>query len=359
MIVVASVPSGHVYVRHLSAPDGGDGITRLPDPPSRGAGDAATWWPPSMLDPVWIRENAHAFDVMHVHFGFDHLSPESLQDVVRALRDTGKPLVLTVHDLRNPHHLEADLHDAQLGVLVPAADAVVTLTHGAAGEVKDRWARDATVLPHPHVVDEPQLSAPRRRHEDYVVGVHVKSLRAGMDPLPVVEELVTTLPRLSSASLRVDAHTDVMVPGYDRHDSALASRLESLAEAGSIDLVVHDYFTDDELWRYLGGLDVSVLPYRFGTHSGWLEACHDLGTVVLAPDCGYYAEQRPCVTYRRPGEPPRDGVRSLSDAVTWAHRERPAWRADARERFAERRYLAAAHEDVYRAALTRGVTCTS
>ena len=64
---------------------------------------------------------------------------------------------------------------------------------------------------------------------------------------------------------------------------------------------MHDYFTDDELWDYLSSLDVSVLPYRFGTHSGWLEACFDLGTIVLAPDCGYYAEQRPCVTYAVPG----------------------------------------------------------
>jgi len=54
---------------------------------------------------------------------------------------------------------------------------------------------------------------------------------------------------------------------------------------------------DAELWTYLAGLDVSVLPYRFGTHSGWLEACRDLGTTVIVPSCGYFAEQGPVVTY--------------------------------------------------------------
>ena len=39
-----------------------------------------------------------------------------------ALAEHRKPLVLTVHDLRNPHHGEPELHDAQLGVLVSAAD---------------------------------------------------------------------------------------------------------------------------------------------------------------------------------------------------------------------------------------------
>jgi hypothetical protein len=34
-----------------------------------------------------------------------------------------------------------------------------------------------------------------------------------------------------------------------------------------------------------------VLPYRWGTHSGLLEAAHDLGTPVLAPAVGSYAAQ--------------------------------------------------------------------
>ena len=34
-----------------------------------------------------------------------------------------------------------------------------------------------------------------------------------------------------------------------------------------------------------------VLPYRWGTHSGLLEAAHDLGTPTLAPAFGGYADQ--------------------------------------------------------------------
>lgn len=53
----------------------------------------------------------------------------------------GAPLVLTVHDLRNPHHRDVALHDAQLGVLVEAAAAIVTLTPGAAETIRRRWGR--------------------------------------------------------------------------------------------------------------------------------------------------------------------------------------------------------------------------
>ena len=38
---VLSVPEGHVYVRHLSHPDGNDGVVRLPDPCLLYTSDAA------------------------------------------------------------------------------------------------------------------------------------------------------------------------------------------------------------------------------------------------------------------------------------------------------------------------------
>ena len=148
--------------------------------------------------------------------------------------------------------------------------------------------------------------------------MHLKSLRASMDPLPVCRVLAKAVPQLPGAGLRVDAHTDVLTPGFARHDPEVAFRVRTLADAGLLELHVHDFFPDAELWDYFQGLDLSVLPYRFGTHSGWLEACYDLGTPVLVSDCGFYAEQRPCLTYRLDEGPRRrrprggrpDGVRA-------------------------------------------------
>ena len=137
--VIASVPSGHVYVRHLDPSDGPSGVIRLPDPRPRADVPDAQWWPPRMLEPGWVDAHADEFDVMHVHFGFDAVSPDDLGRVVASLRHHGQPLVVTVHDLRNPHHLDRTLHDAQLGVLVEGADAVLTLTPGAAAEIAARW----------------------------------------------------------------------------------------------------------------------------------------------------------------------------------------------------------------------------
>jgi hypothetical protein len=313
-----------------------------------------------MLTRAWVVEHAADFDVMHIHFGFDALSPEELQDVVDALHSHDKPLVLTVHDLRNPHHDTAELHDAQLGVLVVAADALITLTPGAAVTIRARWGRDATVLPHPQVVSDEWLLRPRAPREEFVVGLHAKSLRANMDPLPLIDALAEALPGMPGGRLRVDVHTDVMTAGFPRHDATFAAHLSTLARRGALELRVHDYFSDDQLWGYLQGLDVSVLPYQFGTHSGWLEAGHDLGTWVAAPDCGFYAEQRPCLSYAAEG---RERTSSLVSVVSTAHRHwlagGTAPRASLATRHTDRRHLARRHEQVYAAALDRRLACTS
>lgn len=355
-IRVASVPSGHVYVAHLAS-ENGDSVERLPDPRPGATAPPTQWWPPRMLDSAWVQEHAAEFDLMHIHFGFDAVSPPRLAELVATLRAHGKPLVLTIHDLRNPHHADPGLHDAQQRVLVDAADALLTLTPGAAARIGRRWDREAVVLPHPHVVAEPALSRSRAFHDDFVIGIHAKSLRASMDPLPDIHAIVEVLHQLPGARLRVDAHTDIMTPGYDRYAPELAIPLLDLAAQGLIEVSVHDYFTDDRLWDYLQGLDLSVLPYVFGTHSGWLEACYDLGTTVAAPDCGFYAEQRPCLSFV--AQPPARRRVSLQDAVLTAYRDRPHWRAESDGRRAEREALARAHREVYEQVLSRSPACTS
>ncbi|MFD3869268.1 glycosyltransferase [Streptomyces sp. NPDC058623] len=350
VIRVASVPAGHVYVRHCSAQEP-DGVSRLADPRPTGAPSTSQrWWPPVMLDPDWVRTHHQDFDVFHLHFGFDAQSPAQLSALVDTLRHHGKLLVHTVHDLRNPHQPDPALHDAALDVIIPAADRLITLTPGAAQTIRGRWNRPATVLPHPHVVDLPRLARPRPAHDRFRVGVHAKSLRPNMAVLPVVRVLADALADFPDAELQVDIHREVADPAAPAHDPDVMRGLVELADRGRITLCVHDYFDDGQLWDYLASLDVSVLPYRFGTHSGWLEACHDLGTAVVAPDCGFYAQQHPCLTY---GHNQHGGLdaESLHKAVRMAYEQRPARRATVKDRTRERAEIAAAHRALYESVL--------
>ncbi len=357
-IRVASVPSGHVYIRHLDpVREGAPAALRLPDPDPDSPDNPATgkWWPPVMLNPAWIDAHAGEFDVFHIHFGFDAQDPAALQESVTALRRHGKPLIYTVHDLRNPHHDSPAAHNAHLDVLIPAADALITLTEGAAAEIKSRWGRTATVIPHPHVVELDTMAdyarRPRQDRNSYRVGVHVKSLRASMEPLPVISTLLETAREDGGMVVQVNGHCDVLLPDGARYDAELAQFLERESASGGLELHIHDFLPDDQLWEYLAGLDLSVLPYRFGTHSGWLEACHDLGTAVAAPDCGFYADQGPVFSYSH-NEAGLD-AESLKAAVRAARTAGPPAPLSPDHRTRQRNAVAAAHHRIYSRLLLR------
>ncbi len=309
MLRIASVPSDHVYVRHLDAPGVCPQVVRLADPVASGA-IPGTWSPSPVLEPSWLRDHADAFDVVHVHFGFEHRTPGELTDFVTTLRSLGAPLVLTVHDLSNPHLVDQARHDAALDVLVPAAETVITLTEGAAATITERWGCPVVVLPHPHVVDLDRLAQPRPVRTGFVVGLHDKA-RANNDPEAVRPTLAHVVDQLPGGRLH---------PGH-RH------RL-----------------SDDELWDHLSSLDVLVLAYRHGTHSGFVEACADLGTIVVAPLVGHLADQQRLLTYDL------DDPSSLAAAVCRAHEERPTWRVSRAARVAQRFTLADAHAALYRTA---------
>lgn len=353
---VVSVPAGHPYVRQVLGGRPADLVVR-PDPDPDDPGRVATgrWWPPVALRADWLAQQS--FDVVHVHFGFDAATPAELAGLLQVLERVRRPLVLTVHDLRSPHQQDSTVLDAQLDVLVPRAAAVLTLTQQAAGRILARWGREATVVAHPHLVPLEAMSRLRAArtppaargtgHDDVVVGLSAKSLRPNTDPSRLLPALERTVAELGSARLRVDLHRDVLLhPGTRQR--ALVAQLRAAQDRG-VEVVAHDPFDDDDLWDHLAGLDIAVLPYRFGTHSGWLEACHDVGTRVLAPSTGCYADQGADAVYAAH----EHGVdeSSLADALT--HLVRLARTAgpvgaDAATRAAQLEQVRDAHLEVYR-----------
>lgn len=282
-VTVASVPATHVYVRRLAHPR----VDRLRDP----SGDDHRT--PCFLEPAWWGAAGDVPDVLHVHFGFEYYDPSQLRELVSVLGCRGVPLVYTVHDLRNPNHATAELHDAGLEVLVPAAGELVTLTDWAAARILQRWGRPAVVLPHPHVAELDELPQPARPTRDatYRLGIHLKSLRPNMVRAPLLAAAADVARAEDALDLEVHLHSDVVSPRGGNHDPELVALACDLADEGLVDLRVHPYLSHDALVDLVGRCDGYVLPYRFGTHSGLLELCRDLGTAVIAPSCGGYADQ--------------------------------------------------------------------
>ncbi|MHA3701818.1 hypothetical protein ACXR2U_06510 [Jatrophihabitans sp. YIM 134969] len=270
---VVTFPTTHPYVDAV-VPEGVVHVGRAtPDGP---------WAPDPLWDPEVWQATAVTADVVHVHFGFDHVAPDQLARWTEVTRGRGTRLVVTVHDLRNPHLRDADRHLQQLAVLVGAADVVLTLTPGAAAEIRRRFGREATVVDHPAIFTGPAPVEP----EPGLVGVHLKSYRTnlGDDVVPALLAVAEGT-RDAGGRLEVGVHTEV------EDDPRTLALRAALAGRSYVTVAVRERLDDDELRAYLTGLAVSVQLHRWGTHSGWVEACHDVGTTVVAPAVGYASEQ--------------------------------------------------------------------
>ncbi|GAA1712603.1 hypothetical protein GCM10009831_22870 [Dietzia cercidiphylli] len=377
---VRSIPAGHDYVRHAvgraADPTSGGAPGVATDPTSGAATDPAgivvladplldpaepsRWWPHPALEAAERPEVLDGADLVHVHFGYEHRSPAQVAEFVAAVRSRGSPLVVTVHDLTNPHEADPAAHLERTGHLVLGADAVVTLTAGAAGEIRRRWGVDSQVIPHPRLmpvgVTEPYrlrrleqaghpgphtARPPGRR----TVGVVLGSLRAGVAAEGLLPQLADALPAGADlvVMVRSDALAAAHAPGHARHEAALA--LDTLAERPDVEVRSHDLLTDDELCRALAGFDALVLPHRHGTHSGWLELCRDLGLPPVIPRVGYLVEQwgSPAGSY----DPADPTVTELRRGLSTALGGPPV---PARAADAEDGAVAAAHAALYRAA---------
>ncbi len=331
---LVSVPPRHPYVDAV-APAGVRQVW---------AGRVSGWDPDPIFEPGAVRDLVGEADLVHLHFGFDHLTPAGVRRWLVELRTTGLPLVLTLHDLRNPHHLDPVPHDMLLAELVPAVAALITITAGAAAEIAKRFGRAAEVLPHPTLVADPTLvTAPGGADlttELGLVVLHLKSLRRNLqDPERLVRAAAGGA-RRAGGRLRVDLHPEAAA------DRRLASLLRGPTPDG-VEFHQHRRFDDAELERYLRRAQVTVLPHRWGTHSGWLELARDLGTRVVAPDCGYYAEQWSEVVGYVNNETRGLDDASLAAAVARAIDLPILDPADRAARSAERARVQRAHDRIY------------
>ncbi|SHH09275.1 Glycosyltransferase, GT2 family [Jatrophihabitans endophyticus] len=324
---VATVPARHDYL---------DAV--LPPTVERVATERVAGWDPDpLLDPSVLRESAQDVDVVHLHFGFDHLAPADLAAWLRCLRELRLPLVVTVHDLRNPHHPTRDRHDAHLALVLAAADAALTLTDGAAAECGTRFGRRPEVVAHPTLLD----TVPARVDAATTVLVPLKGLRGNVrDPLDVVRAA-------AEGAAAAGGRVRVLV-GPTVLDRPELAGLAALAPDLPVDLDVAPYLPHDEVVARVAAAHAVVLPYRWGTHSGWTELCRDLGTHVVAPDCGHHRAQWDAVTTYGNDEQrglDRGSLRAAVAAVCAA--PRPA-AADRRGREAERDLVRAHHDALYR-----------
>jgi hypothetical protein len=259
---VVSIPHTDPYVDAVLP----EGVTRVGT-----ATDPSPW-----LDAEYVVAHAGDVDVVHLHTDYGHLDAAALEAWAEELQRLGVPLVVTVHQLREPAQDEPGRHEAHLAAVLATAEVVLTLTPGAADEIAERYGRTAIVVAHPSIcAADPDLGAERG-----LVGVRVGSASSAVpDPAGLVRAAL-------SGAVSGGGRLRVLVDegAVEELDPAIVA----LADSGALELVP---CPADEWTAALQQLHVAVLPERCGTHSRNVEICRDVGTRVVAPSCGWFADQ--------------------------------------------------------------------
>jgi Glycosyltransferase Family 4 len=323
---VATVPSSSPYGDAVLPVD----VVRVGPP-----GAPSPW-----LDPDHLAAHAGELDVLHLHDGYDHLTVPEMDAWTAAVRRTGVPLVVTVHDLRpaagpdgTPMRTRRRAH---LRALLTTAEVVLALTPGDADEIADRFGRTAIVAAHPSLA----AATPGVGRETRLVGLHLGRLAPEV-PAPV--ELVRAA--LSGAvsgggRLRVDVHPDVDV-------AALLPEVARWAANGALELV-RSWPADPAGWvRYLQELHVWVLPQRSGALATCVELGRDAGTRVVVPRGGRHEQQWSDVVLY--GSDPGTGLdaASLTSAVVAALTRPAPVRVDPARRAEQLAAVRRVHAQVY------------
>lgn len=307
---VALLPAAHPAARRISGLDEQGHIELVPVRPGVVKGQTpSVALTPAEQDPADDASGeihrdgdrlAHV-DVAHVHFGYDYLAPESADDVVGHLADVDVPMVLTVHDIVYPADDDQQPHRGHTGTLVEAATTVVTLTDVAAQELWVRWGVEPLVIPHPRLLTEEEISTAVRasRHlrggDSAVVGVLLERMGENIEGPELLDQLASVASGRRGAALRIlveaQAWRDACGEDGESGGNHLVAELAAEGDWASVRLLRYESLDLGALLAEFAALDVCVLPYRFATHSTWLELCRDLGVTPVFPAVGCLRDQ--------------------------------------------------------------------
>jgi glycosyltransferase involved in cell wall biosynthesis len=240
---------------------------------------------PDLASIEWAAEaaNSPSYDICHLHF-FELTPATVLRDCVRRCKALGKSIVATLHDVIPIHGCDPGEYREKIRVLVSEADAMVTLTAGAARALALEGHRAVIELPLGCVVDP----------------THPRWGCASHDRGPV---------RFTAfGSLRGNRRIDLLVRAFERLPIEIDATLKLLVrpirttterdldelrryESRQVSVRVQHEISDDEVIDLVADSDVLVLPYDGVCHSGQLELAFDMGVGVVAPRAGHLPEQ--------------------------------------------------------------------
>jgi hypothetical protein len=307
------------------------------------------------------------FEILHVH-SVEFASEAEISRAVEGCRARRQGFVATVHDLSPAYESPDSSFETKVDLVCTQASSVITLTTGAAERLRRtfagrRWLERVTVIPHGWVIPAGSVQHHARAADQPVRYGLLGVFRPNRD---VWTAIVNWYYALQGEQATLTLFTRAFEPRR-LHDPALrAAEILEFAHARQprVRIVVRPHPTDADVASFMREIDVLLLPYTSGSHSGQLELAFDAGVLPLTADVGLLREQAadaaPYVRHQPVWFDWSDGAvwrygRRFCEALLEAHARAlaaPAWQAEALDawRLAQHETILEAHARIYASA---------
>lgn len=234
-----------------------------------------------------------AFDVCHLHYGFEFEELELVKRVLEEIKKHRKKIVFTCHEISSVHGVKQEEYLKYLKAIVEASDSVITLTEMAKAKILETMQIDdgISVIPHGFVVD-PKTEDWSEHTKERGLPPEVLlfgALRANRDTATSFINIALNAERLGC---RVTLVTRPFTHQQLSDDPVLRTALTVGMGSSRTSVELSLPISDEEVMNRVKWADMMVLPYTLAGHSGQLELAYDCGVIPVFTNVGYFSSQR-------------------------------------------------------------------
>jgi glycosyltransferase involved in cell wall biosynthesis len=284
-VKVLSLPSRHPYMSKFN-----DGIyIKFIDPES-------DLFSEGKCDPEYLKINfpADTYDIVHIHFSFDRVPIDLLENVLIYFKEIKKPIVWTTHSLESLRIKDYGGGKYQQ-LLFNYSDKIISPTEGCKSLILEKFGKhtsDVSVIPLGYMANPLDVARIYKsvKKDSNLFTILIGDFRENKE---IFQSVINFLQckDLEKAKLQLiykpinlyrDNWQDINSQMIEFYKLTQNHRVKSL----SLPNIPNDLITESFLKSH-----AVILPYKWGTHSGQVELAKDCGCHVVSTNVGFFKEQ--------------------------------------------------------------------
>lgn len=238
------------------------------------------------------RHPLDSYDVVHIHFSFDKITLNELEQLLDYFKKKSKPIVWTCHSRESQR--KRNIGNGKLQkTLYSYADVLISPTEGCKKWISSQFgeSKEIEIIPLGYMAD-PDLVISKKDEFNQKKNTNFIYLVGDMRENKEINLCIKTF--LGSPNLKDCALTVITKPlpeDLNNVNERQRNFMELSLSSPRIRLIAKPEVSNEELVGLFSRQHVCFLPYLWGTHSGQVELAKDCGCYPVISDVGFYKEQ--------------------------------------------------------------------